>query len=83
MQALPSVASSPNERWATDLCRVWTGRDRWVILALVIDCHTRALLGWQLSRSGKAKAAESALEQALIARYGCLGLCAIAVSATQ
>jgi len=70
---LPSVASSPNERWATDLCRVWTGRDQWVTLALVIDCHTRELLGWQLSRSGKAKTAESALEQALIARYGCLG----------
>ena len=62
---MPSVASSPNERWATDLCRVWTGRDQWVTLALVIDCHTRELLGWQLSRSGKAKTAESALEQAL------------------
>ena len=73
VQALPSVASSPNERWATDLCRVWTGRDQWVTLALVIDCHTRELLGWQLSRSGKAKTAESALEQALIAHYGCLG----------
>jgi putative transposase len=40
---------------------------------LVIDCHTRELLGWHLSRSGRSKTAESALEQALIARYGCLG----------
>ena len=55
------------------MCRVWTGRDQWATLALVIDCHTRELLGWQLSRSCKAKTAESALEQALIARYGCLG----------
>ena len=39
----------------------------------MIDCHTRELLGWHLSRSGKSKTAESALEQALIARYGCLG----------
>jgi putative transposase len=31
------------------------------------------LLGWHLSRSGKAKTAEAALEQALIARYGTLG----------
>jgi len=30
-------------------------------------------LGWHLSRSGKAKTAEAALEQALIARYGALG----------
>lgn len=73
VQALPSVAEAPNERWATDLCRVWTGRDQWATLALVIDCHTRELLGWHLSRSGKAKTAESALEQALIARYGALG----------
>ncbi|MCG2586915.1 DDE-type integrase/transposase/recombinase, partial [Massilia sp. TS11] len=73
VQALPSVASAPNERWSTDMCRVWAGRDGWAVLALVIDCHTRELLGWHLSRSGKAKTAESALEQALIARYGTLG----------
>jgi putative transposase len=31
------------------------------------------LLGWHLSRSGKSKTAEAALEQALIARFGTLG----------
>lgn len=71
--ALPSVAERPNERWATDLCRIWAGRDGWTSMALVIDWHSRELLGWHLSRCGKAKTAESALEQALIARYGCLG----------
>jgi len=30
-------------------------------------------LGWHLSKSGRSKTAESALEQALIARYGTLG----------
>ena len=73
VQAMPSVAMAPDERWATDLCRVWAGRDGWASLALVIDCHTRELLGWHLSRSGKSKTAEAALEQALIARYGTLG----------
>ena len=73
VQALPSVASRPNERWATDLCRVWSGRDGWATLALVIDCHSRELLGWHLSRSGRSKTAESALEQALITRFGTLG----------
>lgn len=73
IQALPSVASAPNERWSTDLCRIWAGRDRWATLALVIDCHTRELLGWHLSRSGKACTAGSALEHALIARFGTLG----------
>jgi putative transposase len=38
-----------------------------------MDCHTRELLGWHLSRSGKATTAGSALEQALITRCGTLG----------
>ncbi len=73
IQALPSVASFPDERWSTDLCRVWAGRDGWAVLALVIDCHTRELLGWHLSRSGKASTAGNALEQALLSRFGTLG----------
>jgi putative transposase len=36
IQALPSVASRPDERWSTDLCRVWGGKDGWLSLALVI-----------------------------------------------
>lgn len=73
IQALPSAAQAPDERWATDLCRVWGGRDGWLTLALVIDCYTRQLLGWHLSRSGKATTAAAALEQALITRFGAFG----------
>ena len=73
VEALPSVATAPDLRWATDLCRIWGGRDGWLTLALVIDCHTRELLGWHLARSGKASTAVAALEQALITRYGTLG----------
>ena len=73
IEALPSVAEAPNERWSTDMARVWAGKDGWATLALVMDCHTRELLGWHLSRSGKASTAVSALEHALIARFGSLG----------
>jgi len=73
IEALPSVAKRPDERWSTDLCRVWGARDGWLSLALVMDCHIRELLGWQLSRTGKATTAGAALEQALIARFGALG----------
>lgn len=55
------------------MARVWAGKDGWATLALVMDCHTRELLGWHLSRSGKACTAASALEHALIARFGSLG----------
>ena len=73
IEALPSVAKRPDERWSTDLCRVWGGRDGWLSLALVMDCHTPELLGWKLSRTGKATTAGAPLEQALIARFGALG----------
>ncbi|MEL6635082.1 MAG: DDE-type integrase/transposase/recombinase, partial [Bacteroidota bacterium] len=58
----PTVLSSPD-----------TAKVGWATLALVMDCHTRELLGWHLSRSGKATTAVSALEHALIARFGTLG----------
>lgn len=73
IEAVHSVATAPNERWSTDLCRIWAGRDGWTTLALVIDCHTRKLLGWHLSRSGKATTAASTLEHTLINRFGTLG----------
>ncbi len=58
----------PNERWSTDLARVWCSEDRWCTLTLVMDCCTKEILGWRLSQS-----AEAALEYALINRFGCLG----------
>lgn len=73
IKAQVSVAAQPNERWATDLCRIWAGRDGWAHLALVIDCCSRELLDWHLSRSGRSRTAESALEQTLITRFGTLG----------
>lgn len=51
----------PNQRWATDLCRVWGGKDGWLGLALVINCSKRQLLGRHLSRTGKASTASAAL----------------------
>ena len=72
-QAMPSVAERPNERWATDLTRVWCGQDdRWKTLSAVIDCHTREILGWRLSHRGNAKTAEATLEDALVNRFGFL-----------
>lgn len=38
-----------------------------------MDCQTRELLGWHLFRGGKTTSAASALEHALIARFGTLG----------
>ena len=72
-RAMKSIAPKSNVRWATDLTTVWCGADRWCTLALVIDCCDRELIGWRLARSGNAKTAEAALEEALIHRFGTLG----------
>ncbi|MGK0545058.1 IS3 family transposase [Halomonas cupida] len=71
--SLPSVASRPNERWATDLTHVWCGKDRRASLAVIIDFCTREILGWRLSDNGSSKTAEAALEEALVHQFGALG----------
>jgi len=72
-RSMSSVAASPNERWSTDMTRVWCGQqDRWAALSVVMDCHTREILGWRLTRNGNSKAAEATLEDALIGRFGSL-----------
>ncbi|MEY2661420.1 MAG: hypothetical protein RLZZ123_2592 [Pseudomonadota bacterium] len=54
VQAMPSVAQAPDERWSTDLCRVWTGRDGWASLAIVIDCYTRQIFDPSIARCKRA-----------------------------
>ena len=44
IEALPSVATPPDERWATVPDR--DRADGWLSLALVIDCSPRQPLGW-------------------------------------
>ena len=48
------------------------GRDGWCVFVPVIDCCTREVLGHAVERTGRAKTAERALEEALLARFGTL-----------
>ena len=69
-----SVASRPDQRWATDVGLVFCGeKDGWCSLVAVVDCCTREVLGWELSPTARAKSAERALEMALINRFGWVG----------
>jgi putative transposase len=65
----PSRASRPNERWAIDVTHIFCGRDGWCHLTAIIDCCDRSIVGWRLSRSGVARIAAAALEEALRARH--------------
>ena len=67
-----SIAQHPNQRWATDLAMINCGRDGWCVFVPGIDCCTREVLGHALELTGRAKTAERALEEALLARFGTL-----------
>lgn len=67
-----SVAEHPNQRWATDLTRIYCGNDGWCVFAPVIDCCTRELLGWELAPTGNTRTALRALEMSLLHRFGWL-----------
>jgi putative transposase len=54
------------------LALIHCGRDGWCVFVPVIDCCTREVLGHALERMGRAKTAERALEEALLARFGTL-----------
>ena len=58
----------PNERWAIDMTRVWCGSDGYSTLIAVIDTCTLEIVGFRLSKSGKATTAEVTLQEGLI--YG-------------
>lgn len=70
VEAFPSVAAEPNQRWSTDIALVDCGVDGWCVFVPVLDCCTRECLGWALERTARTRTAERALEEALLARFG-------------
>ncbi len=45
-----------------------TKKDGWCHITAVIDCCDRTIVGWRVSKSGKASVAAAALEDAIIKR---------------
>jgi putative transposase len=62
-------AEAPNRLWVADLTYVKT-HSGWVYVAFVIDVFSRAVVGWQASRSLRTDLALDALEMAIWARRG-------------
>ena len=42
-------ADQPNQKWAGDISYVWT-REGWLYLAVILDLHSRRVIGWAPSR---------------------------------
>jgi len=60
-------APCPNQVWQSDMTKVWAGPSvGWSYLVSVIDCCTREIVGWDLSRRCRSEEALAALNRAVL-----------------
>ncbi len=67
-------ANRPNQKWAGDISYIWT-REGWLYLAVMIDLHSRRVIGWAVSNRLKRDLAIRALNMAIALRRpppGCI-----------
>ena len=70
------MANAPNQKWAGDISYIWT-REGWLYLAVILDLHSRRVIGWAVSNRIKRDLAIQALEMAIVFRAppkGCIPL---------
>jgi putative transposase len=62
-------AAAPNQIWQSDMTKVWAGPNLgWAYMVDVIDCCTREIVGWDLSRRCRTEEALAAVQQAVLNR---------------
>ena len=67
-------AAEPNQKWAGDISYIWT-REGWLYLAVILDLHSRRVIGWAVSNRMKRDLAIQALKMAIAFRSppkGCI-----------
>ena len=57
-------AGAPNQKWAADFTYIWTA-EGWLYVAVVIDLHSRRVVGWSMRASMTADLVTEALMMAL------------------
>jgi putative transposase len=68
------VANTPNRKWAGDISYIWTAQG-WLYLAVILDLHSRRVVGWAVSDRMKKDLAIQALDLAIRLRNppeGCI-----------
>ncbi|MEC3950212.1 IS3 family transposase [Sphingobium sp. HWE2-09] len=68
------AADAPNRKWAGDITYIWTS-EGWLYLAVILDLHSRRVVGWAVSDRMKKDLAIRALDMAVRLRQppeGCL-----------
>ena len=66
------AADTPNQKWAGDISYIWTA-EGWLYLAVMIDLHSRRVIGWAVSNRLKRDLALQALNRAVALRRPALG----------
>ncbi len=51
------VAAAPNQKWAGDITYIWT-LEGWLYLAVILDLHSRRVVGWAISDRMTRRAAQ-------------------------
>lgn len=68
------IAERPNQKWVGDISYIWT-REGWSYLSVVLDLHSRRVIGWATSNRLKLDLAMRALDNAIALRApppGCI-----------
>jgi len=66
------TVSEPNRKWAGDISYIWT-REGWLYLAVMLDLHSRRVVGWAVSKRLKRDLAIRALDMAIALRRPAAG----------
>lgn len=61
------MADQPNQKWAGDISYIWT-RQGWLYLSVMMDLHSRRIIGWAVSNRLKQDLALQALNRAVALR---------------
>jgi len=61
------TATRPNQKWVADITYIRLAQG-WLYLAVILDCFSRRIVGWSLSRQIDAALVCQALEMALLQR---------------
>lgn len=67
------VVDTPNTRWATDLTKVYVEEAGWMNLIPVIDCCSAKIISYVFSDRGRSLEAITAVEDAVLSRFGAIG----------
>ena len=54
-------APEPNQKWAGDISYIWT-REGWLYLAVILDLHSRRVIGWAASQPHEARPGDPGTE---------------------